>query len=140
MFSKLGVRYQVTLALHVSGGVSLNSAAYADEDTASNVTSPATFRRHYTLGLGYATGPNSKWSVFYSLVSRLHHYRQLGTGFGRCHPTFRQSHGSRPGNPVDAATEHRRAVLAALLIAIDTLIIHHGVRFDDGLSYSACQR
>lgn len=64
---KLGVRYQVTPALHVSGGVSLNSAAYADEDTANNVTSPATFRRHYTLGLGYATGPNSKWSVFYSL-------------------------------------------------------------------------
>ncbi|MGY2488542.1 OmpP1/FadL family transporter [Cupriavidus sp. CP313] len=64
---KLGVRYQVTPALNISGGVSFNSAAYADEDTANNVTAPATFRRHYTLGLGYATGPNSKWSVFYSL-------------------------------------------------------------------------
>lgn len=65
---KLGVRYQVTQALNVSGGVSFNSAAYADEDTANNVTAPATFRRHYTLGLGYATGPHSKWSVFYSLA------------------------------------------------------------------------
>lgn len=64
---KVGVRYQVTPALHVSGGVSFNSAAFADENTASNVTSPATFRRHYTLGLGYATGADSQWSIFYSL-------------------------------------------------------------------------
>lgn len=64
---KAGVRYQVTPALNVSGGVSFNSAAYADEDTANNVTAPATFRRHYTLGLGYATGTHSKWSVYYSL-------------------------------------------------------------------------
>lgn len=64
---KVGVRYQVTPALYASGGVSLNSAAFADGDTASNVTSPATFRRHYTLGLGYATGSNSQWSIFYSL-------------------------------------------------------------------------
>lgn len=64
---KLGVRYQVTPAWHVSGGVSLNSAAYSDADTANNVTSPATFRRHYTLGLGYATASNATWSVFYSL-------------------------------------------------------------------------
>ncbi len=53
--------------MSASGGVSVTRAALADADNANNVTSPATFRRHYTLGLGYATGSNSQWSIFYSL-------------------------------------------------------------------------
>lgn len=64
---KLGVRYQATPALRVSAGVSSNSAAYADDNTTHNVNSPSTFRRHYTLGLSYATAVDTEWSFFYSL-------------------------------------------------------------------------
>ncbi|MES2246067.1 MAG: outer membrane protein transport protein [Pseudomonadota bacterium] len=65
---KLGVRYQATPALRLSAGVLANSAAYADAATSDNLNSPSTFRRHFTLGLGYATSARTEWSVFYSLA------------------------------------------------------------------------
>lgn len=65
---KLGVRYQATPALRLSAGVSANSAAYADAATSDNLNSPSTFRRHFTLGLGYAPAGNTEWSIFYSIA------------------------------------------------------------------------
>ncbi|RWA54629.1 hypothetical protein AU476_09395 [Cupriavidus sp. UYMSc13B] len=56
---KVGVRYQVTPALNVSGGVSFNSAAYADADTANNVTAPATFAGTTRSGLATRPGPTA---------------------------------------------------------------------------------
>ena len=63
---KLGVRYQATPALRVSAGMSANSRVYEDKDTTHNVTSPSTFRRHYTLGAGYTNAAGSEWSFFYA--------------------------------------------------------------------------
>jgi len=65
---KFGVRYQATPALRLSAGVSANSAAYADAATSDNLNSPSTFRRHFTLGLGYAPAGNTEWSIFYSIA------------------------------------------------------------------------
>lgn len=62
---KLGVRYQATPALRVSAGMSANSRVYEDKDTTHNVTSPSTYRRHYTLGAGYTNAAGSEWSFFY---------------------------------------------------------------------------
>ncbi|MCY1251503.1 hypothetical protein D9M72_652740 [compost metagenome] len=62
------MRYQATPALRLSAGVSANSAAYADAATSDNLNSPSTFRRHFTLGLGYASSARTEWSVFYSLA------------------------------------------------------------------------
>ncbi|QNK69767.1 hypothetical protein [Variovorax sp. PAMC26660] len=63
----MSVRYQATPALRLSAGVSANSAAYADAATGDNLNSPSTFRRHFTLGVGYAPTSRTEWSVFYSL-------------------------------------------------------------------------
>lgn len=65
---KFGLRYQATPALRLSAGVSANSAAYADAMTSDNLNSPSTFRRHFTLGMGYAPTNRAEWAVFYSLA------------------------------------------------------------------------
>jgi long-chain fatty acid transport protein len=62
---KVGVRYQASPVLRLSVGTSYNTAAFPDESTSANINSPSTFRRHYTLGMGYATSPQSEWSVYY---------------------------------------------------------------------------
>ncbi|MEG2029218.1 MAG: outer membrane protein transport protein [Janthinobacterium sp.] len=61
---KGGVRYQATPRLHLSAGLSYNTAAFASASTSANINSPSTFRRHYTLGAGYAGG-GAQWSAYY---------------------------------------------------------------------------
>jgi long-chain fatty acid transport protein len=63
---KLGVRYQATPALRVSAGMSASSRVFDDKDTTHNLTTPSTFRRHYTLGAGYTHAPGTEWSFFYA--------------------------------------------------------------------------
>ena len=52
------------LRLHLSAGLSYNTAAFASPSTSANINSPSTFRRHYTLGAGYAGG-GAQWSAYY---------------------------------------------------------------------------
>jgi long-chain fatty acid transport protein len=68
---KLGVRYQVTPAIRVSAGASANSRVYAEADTTHNITSPSTFRRHYTWGAGYTTTDGAEWSVYFGRSTRV---------------------------------------------------------------------
>jgi long-chain fatty acid transport protein len=63
---KLGVRYQATPALRVSAGMSASSRVFDDKDTTHNLTTPSTFRRHYTLGAGYTHASGTEWSFFYA--------------------------------------------------------------------------
>lgn len=62
---KLGVRYAVTPQFRLSAGVSTNTRAFDEQDSSDNITTPSTFRSHYTLGLGYSPAAHTEWSLFY---------------------------------------------------------------------------